>query len=187
MQGHNHLALGLMGAMVVTNPGNDVTSWIVFGLGTLAPDIDGHGYISHPGAFMPRLVPRPIRYLADGIGHVISDGVQSVFGHRGAFHYPVWYLAMALFGWHLGLHWLFWLGIGCLVHLAGDLITKSGIPLFGPIWRRDIALPPYIKTGGLGEAVFSLAIWGVIAWRGYDLVKDWPAAKQALSMFLHLL
>ena len=131
---------------------------------------------------MPRIVPRPIRYLADGIGHLISDGVQSVFGHRGAFHYPAWYILMALAGWHFGLPWLMWLGLGCLVHLAGDIITKSGIPVFGPLSKRDIAMPPYIKTGGLGEAVFSLAIWGVIAWRGWVLAQSVPAGKTAIQM-----
>ena len=186
MQGKNHLALALLGAMTVANPGNDVTSWVAFGLGSLAPDIDGHGAITHPGAFMPRIVPGFIRGLADMLGHVISDGVQSVFGHRGAFHYPIWYAAMIVAGQALGLSWLAWLGAGCLVHLAGDIITKSGIPLFGPLSARDVALPPRIKTGSLGESIIGLAMWGVIAWQGYDLVKDLPAARQALSMIFHL-
>lgn len=180
MQGRNHLALALLGAMVVVSPGEDVSGWVALGLGSLAPDIDGHGTISHPGAFMPRMTPRPIRAIADGIGHVVSDGVQAVFGHRGAFHYPIWYVAMALIGWHLGLSWLMWLGIGCLAHLAGDIITKSGIPVFGPLSRRDIAMPPYIKTGTWGEEVIGLVIWGVIAWRGWVLAQSLPAAQTAI-------
>jgi membrane-bound metal-dependent hydrolase YbcI (DUF457 family) len=180
MRGSNHLALALAGALTVSSPGSDYTSWAAFLLGSLAPDIDGHGYISHPGAFMPRLVPHFIRDLADAIGHAVSDLVSGVFGHRGAFHYPVWYVLMIIAGQRWGVVWLAWLGVGCLVHLAGDLITKSGIPLFGPIWRRDIALPPYVKTGGAGEALIGVAIWGVITWQGWQHIQSVPAGKTAL-------
>jgi membrane-bound metal-dependent hydrolase YbcI (DUF457 family) len=185
MQGKNHLAIALAGALTVANPGNDVTSWVAFGLGSLAPDIDGHGYISHPGEFMPRMVPHFIRDLADAIGHLISDVVEGIFGHRGAFHYPVWYALMIVAGQRLGLAWLSWLGAGCLVHLAGDIITKSGIPVFGPIWRRDIALPPYIKTGTWSEAVVSLLLWFFITWRLYVLLETVPEARHVVAQIFH--
>jgi inner membrane protein len=193
MQGRNHVALALAGALIIVNPGQDVIGWVVLTLGSLFPDVDGHGMITHPGALMPRIVPGPMRKLSDILGHVISDLVQHVFGHRGAFHYPIWYVLLAAIGYRAGVTWLVWFALGALAHLAGDLLTKSGIPLFGPVSRRDVALTP-MRTGSAVESLFGLVLWGVVAWRAYPLLAGLPyigyliaMVQQAISTILEMI
>lgn len=55
--------------------------------------------------------------------------------------------------------WLGWpLGLGCLIHVAGDCCTRSGCPVLWPVpvgglrWRR-FGAPIRFVTGGRGEAV----------------------------------
>ena len=48
--------------------------------------------------------------------------------------------------------WLTWFGIGYVLHLVGDMFTKSGIPLFGPFSKRKVSLFP-MRTGGDLEAL----------------------------------
>jgi inner membrane protein len=193
MQGRNHVALALAGALSIANPGQNMIGWIALTLGSLFPDVDGHGMITHPGALMPRIVPGPMRKLSDILGHVVSDLVQHIFGHRGAFHYPIWYVLLAAIGYHAGVTWLVWFAVGGLAHLAGDLLTKSGIPIFGPVSRQDVALTP-MRTGSAIESVFGLALWGIVAWRAYPLLAGLPyvgyvveVGQQVISTILEMI
>jgi membrane-bound metal-dependent hydrolase YbcI (DUF457 family) len=61
-------------------------------------------------------------------------------------------------------------GVGCVVHLFGDMITKSGVPLLWPIplgnrmWRM-IGVPDgiAIRAGGPGEIFVLRGVFTVVA------------------------
>jgi len=61
-------------------------------------------------------------------------------------------------------------GVGCFVHLLGDIITKAGVPILWPIplgrrmWRM-IGVPNGIavKVGGTGEVVVLRTLFTIIA------------------------
>jgi membrane-bound metal-dependent hydrolase YbcI (DUF457 family) len=49
---------------------------------------------------------------------------------------------------------------GYASHIAADMTTRNGVPLFYPVWRRSFhLLPPGFRltTGGIIEGVFSFA------------------------------
>jgi membrane-bound metal-dependent hydrolase YbcI (DUF457 family) len=64
----------------------------------------------------------------------------------------------------------FAVGVGCVVHLLGDMITKNGVPILWPIptgrrmWRM-IGVPNgvAIKVGGKGEVLVLRTVFTVIA------------------------
>jgi inner membrane protein len=172
MQGRNHVALALAGALIIGPPGPDVAAWGALVIGSLAPDLDGGGHIAYAGtSFLPRIVPRPVRDLVDLVGITISRIVQRLLGHRGALHWPIWGVMLWLLGHNLGLAWLAWLGFGYVAHIAGDMLTKSGVPIFGPISQADISLTP-MKTGGPIESLFGLGLWTFVAWRLWPMLQS---------------
>jgi membrane-bound metal-dependent hydrolase YbcI (DUF457 family) len=64
----------------------------------------------------------------------------------------------------------FAVGVGCFVHLLGDIITKNGVPILWPIplgrrmWRM-IGVPNGIavKVGGAGEVIVLRTVFTIIA------------------------
>jgi membrane-bound metal-dependent hydrolase YbcI (DUF457 family) len=79
----------------------------------------------------------------------------------------------------LEYHWLgVAIGLGCLIHVAGDCFTERGCPVFWPVGKK-IRLPWRLgfQTGGVFEMrlltpLFSLAAVGLLAWR---LLPAWAA------------
>ena len=130
--------------------------FIAAGVGSLLPDID------HPKSVVGKAL-KPI-----------SMFISSIFGHRGITHSLIGVLIFWVGGYmaleHLfgasarGLHgwsaWFFALAVGYNLHLAGDLFTSTGIPLFWPV-RKRVRSPLRFSTGGLGEWLFVLAcgVW----------------------------
>jgi inner membrane protein len=123
-------------------------------LGSVLPDID------HKGSFIGRRL-KPISFI---LHHTI--------GHRGLTHTPIFvigfstllaYLVMQLSGFAQTVMLFFVLGLfgGMVSHLALDLLTESGIPLFYPFSKKDISLAPF-RTGGIGEYIASLACMALI-------------------------
>lgn len=172
MQGKNHVALALAVPLTVAWLVNDPTAtlpgsavgWGALMVGSLAPDIDGGGSIAYWGDFLPRKVtPPPLRALLNGVGKTVSDVVRSIFGHRQALHWPSWGLFVAAAGSVLGVEWLLWFGLGYLLHIFGDSLTKSGVPLFGPFSTRDISFTPMI-TGSMVETLFGALLWLFVGW-----------------------
>lgn len=61
-------------------------------------------------------------------------------------------------------------GVGCVVHLLGDMITKNGVPILWPIptgrrmWRM-IGVPNSVavKVGGAGEVIILRTLFTVVA------------------------
>jgi hypothetical protein len=56
-----------------------------------------------------------------------------------------------------------------LWHILADGCTKSGVPLFGPFWTKDIRWSP-LKTGTWAEAVLATALWGFVGWQGWAML-----------------
>ncbi|KRW83721.1 metal-dependent hydrolase [Marinobacter sp. P4B1] len=110
-------------------------------LGSLLPDID------HPKSWLGR------RLI------FISGPLSLLIGHRGITHSLIATIALvvALLWWgQLGGYLVASLCIGYLGHLAGDFLTKGGIPVFWPIKRR-FAMPIF-STGGVIEFLFVVAV-----------------------------
>ena len=170
MQGKNHVALALAaplaGALLVGTPlPASALAWGGLVLGSLAPDIDGEGSIARWGDWLPRSVtPRPLVRLLNWAGRTVSSFVRAVFGHRAAFHWPLWGVALGLAGWSLGHDWLLWFGVGYILHILGDALTVAGVPLLGPLLLRDFSLLP-MRTGGRVEAVIGAGLWLFVGWQ----------------------
>jgi membrane-bound metal-dependent hydrolase YbcI (DUF457 family) len=171
MQGKNHIALALAvplaGAMLF-NPHSlpqDAATWGGLILGSLAPDLDGEGSICYLGNFLPRhITPKPVVRILNWLGRTISSGIRAVFGHRKALHWPLWGCVLLVLGITSGQAWLAWFGIGYVLHIAGDSLTKSGVPLFGPVLAADINFTPMV-TGKWVEKTFGYLLWCFVAWR----------------------
>lgn len=169
MQGKNHIALALAvplaGAVIGGPLPATVGAWGGLILGSLAPDIDGEGSICYLGNFLPRhITPSLVIRLLNWVGRTISSLIRSIFGHRAALHWPVWGLLLAGFGVFYGLDWLLWFGLGYLLHIAGDSLTVSGVPLFGPLSGRDISFTPMV-TGKFVESALGVVLWLFVGWR----------------------
>jgi membrane-bound metal-dependent hydrolase YbcI (DUF457 family) len=172
MQGKNHVALALavpLGAAMATGRPDllpaTVPAWGGLVLGSLAPDMDGEGSIAYWGNFLPRgITPRPLVALLNGLGRTVSSVIRSIFGHRKALHWPLWGVGLAVAGVVFGFDWLVWLGVGYVLHILGDSLTKSGVPLLGPVLTTDISFTPMV-TGKFFESALGVLLWGFVAWR----------------------
>ena len=117
-------------------------------------------------------------YLFQFLVHLFlpRSGMDKTFGHRGMFHYPLFWTALwgvVMCGtYHIPrnsitsqiLLWLvIGLGIGVLSHLLLDFVS-GGIPILGPILKRRQKPPMKIKTGGVMEVVFSICLMGYSAY-----------------------
>jgi len=93
----------------------------------------------------------------------LSWPIYVVFGHRGITH-----SALALIGFALGYYLtketaIAWLGIGWALHLVGDYVTDSGIPLMWPSKKRHKFLL-VASTSGVSETVMvALVIAAAVA------------------------
>ena len=171
MQGKTHVALALAGALVIGPPPLQAAAWAGLLIGSLAPDLDGGGHIAYAGSnFLPRIVPKLVRDLVDAVGVGISAMVRKLLGHRGALHWPIWGLMLWMLGYNIDVAWLQWFGFGFMAHILGDALTVSGVPLFGPIWRKDISFFP-MRTGSVLESLVGVGIWAFVGWRLWPLVN----------------
>jgi inner membrane protein len=176
MTGTTHVAIAAAATIaysLATGDSPDVAGWIAVIIGSLAPDIDsGGGTIARPGSLVGRLLPRWLSWLLDKIGLAISGLIRSLLGHRAATHWPVWAVVFMLLGHNLGMAWLWWFGFGYLFHIVGDFCTKSGVPLFGPLWTKDFSCSP-LRTGTWPEYVLvGPACWGFIFWQGWAFLPQ---------------
>jgi len=189
MQGKNHVALALavpLAAGMVAGPlvlPHSAGTWAGLVIGSLAPDIDGGGQIAYWGNFLPRgITPEPVRDLLNWLGKTVSNVIRALFGHRNAFHWPIVGGMVVGLGLLLHLDWLVWFGAGYVLHIAGDALTKSGVPLFGPLWTGDISFTPMV-TGKFVESTFGVLLWLFVGWRVVALL---PSGSYVLNL-LHRL
>lgn len=62
---------------------------------------------------------------------------------------------------------------GVLIHIACDLVTKGGVPVFWPITKKRVALHLF-RVGGAGESIASLlgfALLGLAIWRAISSIS----------------
>lgn len=181
MQGRNHVALALAVPLALTMLNDpvlpsSVIEWGSLIVGSLAPDLDGEGSICYLGNFLPRhITPKPVIRVLNWIGRTISSGIRAVLGHRAALHAPViGLLIIFLSRWLDHPTWLSWFGAGYLLHIFGDSLTKSGVPLFWPISSRDVSFTPMV-TGKFVESAFGVVLWVFVGWRIIEILpySDW--------------
>ncbi|PTQ51909.1 MAG: Membrane-bound metal-dependent hydrolase YdjM, induced during SOS response [Hydrogenibacillus schlegelii] len=139
--GFTHLATGALAGMILYRTGADVSIAAATVIGSLLPDID------HPGSKLGRRVP------------VISH-IMYLFGHRGVTHSLLFVLILAAAG-HFAWTPAYGLALGAAVHIAADMFTPSGVPLFWPLGRRYSLFG--FRTGGvvdflLGTAASALTV-----------------------------
>lgn len=187
MQGKNHVALALavpLGAAAIGGPlPATIPAWGGLVLGSLAPDIDGEGSICYLGNFLPQnITPKPVVRLLNWFGRTVSGLVRAIFGHRKALHWPLWAILMMASGLFFGVDWLLWFGAGYLLHILGDSLTKSGVPLLGPLSRRDFSFTPMV-TGKPVESAFGVALWLIVGWRLYEVLPQSAWLWQLVSRF----
>ena len=160
MLGVNHVIVGSLACLAVDRVAGLGGPALVnvlgaAALGSLAPDLDSpHSSLGR--RFWP-----------------LSWALQASVGHRGLTHSLLACLAVALAAVAAGIFapaWrpYFWAGaLGYLSHILADWLTSEGVPLFWPDRRRYRA-PVHCRTGGMGEALFSLAAGGIL---GYWLYR----------------
>lgn len=135
---------GTAGAILTSTP-TPVTVGVIAGAAALIPDID------IPDSKITNV--RGIRWLF----HPLSIVINKLGGHRGVFHTPALYAALALImsaanvPTRLIQSFLF----GTLSHIALDWLNPAGVPLFWPFSKKRFHLLK-IKTDSLGEKLFLL-------------------------------
>jgi inner membrane protein len=122
--------------------------YLVIMIGVLLPDVD------HPKS----TVGSRVKFIAYPIYYI--------FGHRGFTHGLLFWAIMYGLTIHYSIELLSYLCIGAMLHLVGDYLTPSGIPLFAPLSKRTYRAPLVADTNSMSEHIFSfgslsLAIWYV--------------------------
>lgn len=181
MQGKNHVALALaipMGAALVTGradvlPG-DAASWVALVVGSLLPDMDGEGSIAYWGNWLPKYItPWAVRAGLNWLGQTVSRVIRAIFGHRNALHWPLWGFILMFWaskwGSLAGVDFVFWLGAGYVLHVLGDSLTKSGVPLLGPVFQKDISFTPMV-TGKFTESALGALLWLFVGWQAVSML-----------------
>ena len=118
--------------------GGDVVSSLFVVVGSILPDID------HPGSMVGKNVPL----------------IPKLLNHRGLTHSISFCVMMSLLN--------AWLGIGVLVHIVMDMMTKNGVELFYPYKKRiRFPLAKYVVTNGNFEKVLFYLCYLCIAYLLY--------------------
>lgn len=164
MLGKTHLGIGLLvGAtapfMDLAGPDSAI-AWAALAIGSLAPDLDGKGFITKPSTLVPEVVPLPS--VVDQTGGTVGRAVAGVFGHRGALHYPLVVIILGALAIYLNSNVLLWLAAGYMSHLVADSLTKMGIPALGPLSSRRFGIGPRVfrlSTGSKPETIIMVMVW----------------------------
>lgn len=114
--------------------------------GGLLPDID------HPKSWIGKYVP------------IIPTLLFKTTGHRGWTHtlfaafsvFVVFYVMLLFSG--IDTYYAFAPAIGYMSHLAADMVSNSGIPLYWPVYKKRIVIP-LSKTGDMREYTITIAVF----------------------------
>lgn len=150
-----------------------VTALAVGTLAALLPDIDGHdssirsnfglGRAQIRRDFRRRRRRSLAQRIIDVLQWIVSlplDIVAYLLPHRGPTHWGLTAVLLTVgaaflvrsLGWH---DWL-WLcfGLGYASHIIADGLTVSGVPLYGPLYKRGVRFVPRfmtLRTGSMQE------------------------------------
>jgi len=119
-----------------------IYEWCIVMLGVMLPDID------HPKSTLGSRVKW------------ISYPIYTFFGHRGFTHGLVFVGLIGFLGYHYELTTLYYLAGGIALHLLGDFLTPSGVPLLWPV-KTNYRAWLVTSTGGYFEWLYSLTILAV--------------------------
>ncbi|MDN3384449.1 metal-dependent hydrolase [Pseudoalteromonas sp. APC 3358] len=97
--------------------------------------------LDHPGSFIGKRLK------------FISMPISFVFGHRGITHSIIPLVLILLVYGQSAPYWLLWLCFGYAMHLVGDYLTDSGIPLCYPITNKRFKFLLVTKTNTIGEPI----------------------------------
>jgi inner membrane protein len=183
MMGRSHLPSGaaawlpIGAAMGLSVPVN-IGLAAVAAVAALAPDMD------HPHASLPRAFPGG-RFLAGRI----SDATG---GHRHGTHTLVAAVLVSTLTW-----WTAYVltslsdvhsaalaasvGIGYLAHLAGDVLTLSGVPLLLPFSKRLFRLRLF-RTGSLVETLLVSPAFGLAV-----VLEVWALTESTVTPYVEIL
>lgn len=97
-----------------------------------------------------------------------STIVSKLFGHRGFLHSLFFALLMAgicvfaFWKYEITQYIYLWQGfvIGIVNHLVCDMMTKGGVPLFHPLWKKKFRLT-WMKSGSKYETIFLTLICSI--------------------------
>jgi inner membrane protein len=87
----------------------------------------------------------------------ISMPLTLIFGHRGIFHSLLACAAIVYLSYTFQSNWLMFIAGGYLLHLVGDYLTPSGIPLMYPSKKRYRFLI-VTETNSISEKIVSFGI-----------------------------
>lgn len=134
-------------------------------IGSLLPDID------EPNSYIGKRT------------RGVSDATKFVFGHRG-FTHSILAMFLAFIPWFIVSNFLdenaitvtlstflFGIALGYIFHILGDMLSKTGVPLFLPFSKKRIKIPLY-TTGGTMEVVIhflSVAILVYFIFKGIGI------------------
>jgi membrane-bound metal-dependent hydrolase YbcI (DUF457 family) len=112
-----------------------------------------------------RLVLLVAGEILTGLVKILATVIREIAGHRGATHWLVTALFLSalvivLVDVFLGLCFC----VGYLSHIALDMMTKSGVPVLGPLSDTRFHLlpkPMCVKTGGPLDHFLQYSVMGV--------------------------
>jgi hypothetical protein len=108
------------------------------------------------GAWAIRLLgPKKIKYSMFGIGIPVVAGALAWY--IADTYPPHWWMVWAVVG-------------GSLMHLAGDIVTKGGVPLLWPIPGR-ISLG-MMKTDGFVEQILTPVLTVLVLWLSWSYLGE---------------
>ncbi|MCL9823521.1 MAG: metal-dependent hydrolase [Helicobacter sp.] len=159
MLGKTHLAFGLgvascgiyainfLGKPQLLSSQDLILFYSAISIGALLPDID------EPQSLIGRKT----------LG--ISNLIKFFFGHRGFTHSLLFVVLLAIalgaliYFKILSLILAIGLVLGCILHLIGDMMTPSGVPLLMPFSLKNYHILPRVlrfKTGGIFDYLIGL-------------------------------
>lgn len=142
MRFHTHLIAGLLAAIVLVElfsfP-NTIPAVLFVLLGSIFPDIDEQH--SRLGKLFPM--------------------ISFLFRHRGLFHSIFLAVAITVLVSLLATHYAFAFLVGYIAHILLDAMTPQGVR---PFWPSQARLRGFVRTGGVLEGVFFVALGIVVVW-----------------------
>lgn len=88
---------------------------------------------------------------------VLSVPISLIFGHRGVFHSLLACLFIGYAAYELQTWWLNYIAFGYFLHLIGDYLTPSGIPLLYP-YKKRYRFAIVAETNSLSELIMAGSI-----------------------------
>ena len=173
----------------LAGPDNAI-AWAALAVGSLAPDLDGKGFITKPSTLVPEVIPLPS--VVDKTGGNVGRVAAGLFGHRGALHYPLIVIILGALAIYVDSNVLLWLAVGYMSHLLADSLTKMGIPALGPLTRRRFGIGPRLlrlSTGSPPETVIMVTVWAgfwilvVMHMAGLSFLLPFPLQRE-FTIFL---